>query len=243
MKERLDQVLPARGLARSRSQARQLIDAGAVQVNGLPAAKPSQLIAPDDRIEVLQRPRYVGRGGGKLEAALAHFRLPVIGGRFLDVGASTGGFTDCLLQHGAAFVVAVDVGHGQMDAALREDPRVSVFEGVNIRSVPDGLWAPEFDGAAIDVSFISLVLVLPHVVPWVRQGGWLVALVKPQFECGPESLDARGVVRDPMLQLQAVAKVTHILREQGCQLEEPLPSPVLGGEGTQEYLLAARRSG
>jgi len=243
MKERLDQALAVRGLARSRAQARQLIEQGAIHVNGCPAAKPSQPVSPDDRIEVLQRPRYVGRAGGKLEAALAHFHLPVRGGRFLDVGASTGGFTDCLLQHGAASVVAVDVGHGQMDASLREDPRVTVHEGVNIRSVPEGLWPPGFEGAVVDVSFISLTLVLPHVLPWVKTGGWLSALVKPQFECGPDALDARGVVRDPAQQQQAVSAAVRVLQTLGCKVEEPLPSPVLGGEGSQEYLLAAFRSG
>lgn len=240
MKQRLDAALAARGLARSRAQAADLIRRGVVRVNGATLTKPSHGVTEADLLEISAPPRFVSRAGEKLEAALAHFSLPVQGGRFLDVGASTGGFTDCLLQRGAAAVVGVDVGHGQMDPALRRDPRVTLHEGLNIRHVPPGLLDPSFDGAVVDVSFISLRLVLPSVMPYVKPGGWLVALVKPQFECGPDALDARGIVRDPALRQQALDRVLREIQAAGWQLLGSLPSPLPGGDGNQEHLAVAR---
>lgn len=241
MKQRLDAVLAARGLARSRAQAADLIRRGAVRVNGLPLTKPSHGVADADLLEVSTPPRFVSRAGEKLDAALAHFSLSVRGGRFLDVGASTGGFTDCLLQRGAGAVVAVDVGHGQLDPTLRADPRVTLHEGLNIRSVSPGQLGAPFDGAVVDVSFISLRLVLPHVLSCVKPGGWLVALVKPQFECGPAALDARGIVRDPALRQAALDRVLQEIEAAGWKPLGSLPSPLPGGDGNQEALVGGMK--
>lgn len=239
MKIRLDAALVGRGLVRSRAQAADLIRRGQVRVNGAAALKPAWMVAPCDEIELARVPRYVSRGGEKLEAALRHFQLPVAGGRFLDVGASTGGFTDCLLQHGARAVVAVDVGQGQLDAALRADRRVEAHEGLNIRDLPRKWQGERFDGVVMDVSFISLRLALPPVLPLIGAGGWLVALVKPQFECGPAALDKRGVVRKEQDRLAAAGAIRDLVEQSGCRVAEPLPSPITGGEGNQEFLLAA----
>jgi 23S rRNA (cytidine1920-2'-O)/16S rRNA (cytidine1409-2'-O)-methyltransferase len=240
MKSRLDAALVLRGLVRSRQVARELVEAGAVHVNGTVVHKPSHPVTPSDVLVTDQSPRYVGRGGLKLEAALTHFGLMVEGWRVLDVGASTGGFTDCLLQHGARNVVAVDVGRGQLAPSLKQDPRVTSYEGINMREAQTVPWTGTFDLCVVDVSFISLRLVLPQVLPWVKPGGCLLALIKPQFEAGPEALDKRGLVRDPADHERAVTGVKTLVADtRGWQVRGVIPCPVRGGDGNQEFLLLA----
>jgi 23S rRNA (cytidine1920-2'-O)/16S rRNA (cytidine1409-2'-O)-methyltransferase len=243
MAERLDKIMASRGLASSRERAQALIAAGLVQVNGAVAEKPSQPVAEDAEILVTgEAMPYVGRGGLKMEAALKHFRLNVSGAVCLDVGAATGGFTDCLLQRGAARVVAIDVGHDQMAPSLRADPRVELREGVNARYLSPEQFPDPFDLAAIDVSFISLTLILPAVMPLVRPGGHVVALVKPEFEMGPKAVGPRGVVRDPETRRQAVGKIKRFgVEELGLEWRGMTHSPLPGGSGNREYLVCFRR--
>jgi 23S rRNA (cytidine1920-2'-O)/16S rRNA (cytidine1409-2'-O)-methyltransferase len=206
-RHRADVVLVDRGLFPSREEARAAILAGDVRVNGEPVTKAGTSIDPDAEIEVAEGPAYVSRGGDKLAGALDDFGLDPEGVRALDVGASTGGFTDCLLSRGATAVTAVDVGYGQLAWSLRNDPRVDVHERTNIRGAdPDELGAP-FDLVVIDVSFIGLAKVLPRVMPMVTEGGEMLALVKPQFEAGPERVGRGGVVRDPDVHEDVVASV------------------------------------
>ena len=202
--ERLDVALVRRGLTSSRTQGRALIEAGQVQVNGATVRKPGARVREADAITLLSRPRYVSRGGQKLEAALRHFDLSVAGRTALDVGASTGGFTDCLLQHGAAKVYAVDVGRSQLAPALRADPRVQAMEQTDIRTLSA---LPErVDLIVVDVSFISLRLILPHLPRFLKPDApGVVALVKPQFEAGPGRTNRRGVLTDERLRRQVVA--------------------------------------
>ncbi len=180
---------------------------------------------------------YVSRGGLKLAAGLEHFQVDVTGLVALDVGVSTGGFTDCLLQHGAARVYGVDVGYGQLAWRLRQDPRVIVLERTNIRHLPREAIPEEIDLAVVDVSFISLKLVLPRVILFLRPGGAIVALVKPQFEVGKGQVGKGGVVRDQQLQLQTVAEIQAFAQTLGLEASRVLPSPILGPKGNQEYLL------
>lgn len=238
---RLDVEMVARGLAQSRHRAQQLIDAGAVTVDGRPAAKASQPVHPASTIAVADAIPYVGRGGLKLAAALAAFGIPVAGRVALDVGASTGGFTDVLLRQGAARVYAVDVGHDQLAPALREDARVTPMEGVDVRRL-EALPEP-VSLAVIDVSFISLRLVLPAVARLLAPGGDVVALVKPQFEAGPGAVDGRGVVRDAGRRQEVVQALLEWAVAEGWQPLATITSPVLGGEGNVEYLVHLVRSG
>lgn len=242
MPERLDRALLARGLAPSRERAQMLIHAGLVLVNGEAAAKPSLAVDDECRIEVTgEALAYVGRGGLKMEAALRHFRVNVNGARCLDVGASTGGFTDCLLQRGAAQVVAIDVGHGQLHPSLAEDPRVESHEGINARNLEPGQFGPPFDLVAIDVSFISLTLVLPAIAPMLRSGGYCIALVKPEFEAGREAVGERGVVREEADRRRARDRVTLCAtRDLGWEKVGLLPSPVVTG-GNREHLACFRK--
>src|SRR5579862_7887815 len=200
MSERLDKLIAARGLATSRERAQLLIAAGLVQVDGRTVEKAGVRVDADAAIEVTgEALPYVGRGGLKMEAALKHFRINARGIVCLDVGASTGGFTDCLLQRGARRVVAVDVGHGQMAPSLMSDARVELREGVNARYILPEQFDTLFDLAAVDVSFISLTLVLPAIAPLVRPGGHILAVIKPEFEVGRAGVGARGVVRGAAL--------------------------------------------
>src|SRR6185437_2838599 len=194
---RLDQAMVERGLCDSREKAKRAIMAGIVKINGQVARKPSDSVKPDDELALTEAEKFVSRGGHKLEHALAHFQLNVTGLTALDLGASTGGFTDCLLQHGAAKVFAVDVGQGQLAWKLRQDPRVVVMEKINARFLqPDRFPAPA-DLAVIDCSFISLKKILPPAVPLLKAGGKIVALIKPQFEAGKAEVDkGRGVITD-----------------------------------------------
>ncbi len=239
-KERLDVLLVARGLAATREKAQALILAGQVAVDGRPAGKAGHAVAIEARIEVAGGLPYVSRAGQKLEAALDRFAVAVDGRTCLDVGASTGGFTDCLLQRGAARVHAVDVGAGQLDWKLRNDARVVVHEGVNARYLRREEIGESVDLATCDVSFISLTLILPAVTPLVKPEGAMVLLVKPQFEAGRGQVGKGGIVRDPEVHEAAVAKVEEALGGLGFRADR-MESPILGAEGNKEFLLYARR--
>ncbi|HLG99352.1 MAG TPA: TlyA family RNA methyltransferase [Bryobacteraceae bacterium] len=236
---RLDQLLVERGLVPSREKARALILAGEVLVNGQRMDKAGRDVAADSRVDLLEKPRYVGRGGLKLEAALDHFHISVQNKICLDVGSSTGGFTDCLLQHGAARVYAVDVGTGQLDWKLRNDPRVIVREQVNARYLSRREVPEPIDLAVADVSFISITMILPAVADLLVSNAEMVILVKPQFELERHQVGKGGIVRDPALQRQACERVEDAVCRLGFQTGV-IPSPVLGAEGNQEFLLYAR---
>ena len=245
MKVRIDKLLVERGLAPSRERAQALILAGKVLVNEQKAAKPGATVAIDAAIRLLGEDLpYVSRGGLKLEKALQHWRIDVRGRVCLDVGASTGGFTDCLLQHGAARVIAIDTGYGQIDLRLRNHPRVRLLERTNARYLrPEDIGEP-VDFVAMDVSFISATLVLPAVLKAVAGGQRpvleLVVLVKPQFEVGRELVGKGGIVRDPEAQQAAVEKVCRALEDLGWENAGVIESPILGAEGNREFLLYAR---
>ena len=240
MKLRLDQLLVARGLCESREKAQRAIMAGEVTVGEQVVDKAGTKIADDAVVVVKAADRYVGRGGHKLEAALREFAIDPAGAVCLDIGASTGGFTDCLLQHGAAKVWAIDVGHDQLAWRIRSDPRVVVREGLNARyleaeQVPDPL-----DLIVIDVAFISLTLILPPAAALAKPAAVIVPLIKPQFELRKDQV-GRGVVRDPALHAAAVAKIRAFVENEtalawtGC-----IESPIRGGEGNIEYLACLR---
>ncbi len=234
---RLDQLLVQRGLAESSDKALRMILAGSVVVAGQPAAKPGHTYPDDAVIEVLQPPRFVSRGGEKLEGALQHFGLTVRGETCLDAGASTGGFTDCLLQHGAAHVYAVDVGHHQLHPRLLADARVTAMDGVNARHLESTLFpvAPTF--ATVDASFISLKLLLPALRRVLAAGGRLVTLIKPQFEAAPEHVGTGGVVRDLAIHARVVEEVRRFGVEQaGLAWHGVCTSPLKGPAGNVEFL-------
>jgi 23S rRNA (cytidine1920-2'-O)/16S rRNA (cytidine1409-2'-O)-methyltransferase len=234
-RQRLDHVLVARGLASSREQAQRAVLAGAVLVEGRTAVKPAALVAPDARIELRATPRFVSRGGEKLDHALAVFGLDVRGAVAADIGASTGGFTDCLLQRGAARVYAVDVGYGQLAYALRTDPRVVVMERVNARALPP---LPEpVDIIVIDVSFISLRLVLPAVTRSLKREGRIVVLVKPQFEAERGWVGKGGVVRKPLLHAAVLGRLALWFTTHGYRILGLTRSPLLGPAGNREFLM------
>ena len=237
---RLDEAVAARAGV-TRSQARSLIMEGRVRVGGEPASKAGQRVRDDAEITVEAPRRFVSRGGEKLEAALDAFGVEVIGLGALDVGASTGGFTDCLLQRGAAHVTAVDVGYGQLDWRLRNDPRVTVMERTNFRLLPDDTFAEPFDLIVIDTSFISLRTILARAVGYLAPDGQIVALVKPQFEAGREHVGKGGIVRDPVAHQLAIDRVADCVRLLGWQVVETIPSPITGMEGNKEFLLYGRR--
>ena len=238
-RQRLDQLLVERGLAESRAKAQALILAGQVLLEGRRADKPGHTAPVEARLEVLAPPKYVGRGGLKLEAALDHFHIDVHGRVCLDVGASTGGFTDCLLQHGARRVYAVDVGAGQLDWKLRGDERVVLREGLNARHLRFEDIGERADLATIDVSFISVTLILPAVVPILKETGEMVILVKPQFEVGRGQVGKGGIVRDAALHEQTCARVAEAAGGFGF-LTGLIESPIRGAEGNREFLLYAR---
>lgn len=242
-RERLDVLVFERGYATSRTQAQALIRAGRVRVAGALLDKPGAQVPTDAALEVSSPPRYVSRGGDKLEAALTAFRVDPRDKVCLDVGSSTGGFTDCLLQHGARRVYAVDVGRGQLDWKLRNDPRVVVKEGLNARYLQPEDVGERVDLAAVDVSFISLRLVLPPLAAIVRPGADVVALVKPQFEAGRDAV-RRGVVRDPIVHQEVVDEIAAFARgELGWTVRGTVPSPLLGPAGNREFFLHLRVGG
>jgi 23S rRNA (cytidine1920-2'-O)/16S rRNA (cytidine1409-2'-O)-methyltransferase len=235
-KQRIDQLLVDRGLADSRQKAQALILAGSVLVNGQKAQKAGQTVVADARIEVLQGLKYVSRGGFKLEAALDEFGIAVEGKTCIDVGSSTGGFTDCLLQRGARRVFAFDSGTNQLDWRLRNDPRVVVRENVNARYLQPSDVEEPCDLAVCDVSFISVTMILPALPPLLRPDGELVILVKPQFEVGREDVGKGGIVRDPALHAAACRKVGVAVEQLGFTTRL-MESPILGAEGNREFLL------
>jgi 23S rRNA (cytidine1920-2'-O)/16S rRNA (cytidine1409-2'-O)-methyltransferase len=240
-RRRLDQELVERGLVASRERAQAVVRAGLVRVGGVPTERPDLLVTPLQAIEVTGTTRYVSRGGEKLAAALDAFAIDPRGRSCLDVGASTGGFTDVLLRRGAARVIAVDVGYGQLAWSLRQDPRVTVLERVNIRQL-DKLPAPA-DLAVIDVSFISLRLVLPRVQELLSPPGDVIALVKPQFEVGKGAVGKGGVVRDPDQHQQVLGELSRFATGIGYQVAGGVPSPILGAKGNREFLLWLTRNG
>ena len=237
-KERLDKLLVERGLAESREKAQALIMAGQVLVNGQRAEKAGVKVPLAAEIKVLGPAcPFVSRGGLKLAHALEKFGLRPEGWVCMDVGASTGGFTDCLLQAGAQKVYAIDVGKGQLHFRLRQDPRVVVMEGVNARYLKAGALPEEVDLATIDVSFISLTKILPAVKELVRPGGMILALIKPQFEVGKGKVGRGGVVRDPALHEEVVAKIRRFGEELGLIFQGLTESPILGPAGNKEFLI------
>ncbi|WP_040492968.1 TlyA family RNA methyltransferase [Ilumatobacter nonamiensis] len=238
-RRRLDAELLRRELAPSRTAAQALIDADRVFVNGAVAAKASRQVAPADAIIVDGPPaRFVGRGAEKLEHALGEFGIDVSGLRLLDAGASTGGFTDCLLQRGAAEVVAVDVGHGQLHERLRADRRVRNLERQNIRSITPDLISGHVDGAVGDLSFISLRLVIAPIVSVCKPGAFMVLLVKPQFEAGRAEVSrGRGVVTDPEVHDRVRGEVTEAIADAGCHVKGWTTSPITGADGNVEFLV------
>ena len=244
-KERLDVLLYGRGLARSREEAKRLIMAGLVYVDGQKEDKAGMKYAEDASIEVRGRLiPYVSRGGLKLEKAIRAFSLDLSGKTCIDVGASTGGFTDCMLQNGAAKVYAVDVGYGQFDWKLRNDTRVDLREKTNIRYALPSDYPEQMDFAGIDVSFISLTKVLPAVAGLLKDGAQIAALIKPQFEAGREKVGKKGVVRDPAVHREVIGKVLSFASELPLAVRGLAFSPIRGPEGNIEYLaLFAKENG
>lgn len=235
---RLDQLLCERGLADTREKAKALILAGQVTVNGQRSDKAGKEIALDAAVEVAAPPPYVSRGGYKIAKALDHWAIDPAGWICLDIGSSTGGFTDCLLQRGALRVYAFDVGTGQMDWKLRTDPRVVLREGVNARNLQPSDVAEQSRLAVCDVSFISVTIILPVLPPLLCEDGELVILVKPQFEVGREQVGKGGIVRDAALHQQAIDRVAGAAAALGYRTDV-IESPILGAEGNKEFLLHA----
>lgn len=241
MKERLDKIIVDRGIVSSRERARALIMEGKVLVKGAPVTKAGSLVAPDEPVEVKggEIP-YVSRGGLKLEAVLRQFDISAGGKIAMDVGASTGGFTDCLLQYGAAKVYCIDVGYGQLAWKLRQDPRIVLIERTNVRYLEREKIPDPIDLVTIDVSFISLVKVVPRVLEFLKCGGEMIALIKPQFEVGKGEVDKGGVIRDAAKRQRAVAQVKEALEAMELKTVGMMESPVPGQKGNIEYLIYMR---
>jgi len=241
-KIRLDQLLVQKGLVPSREKARALIMAGVTEVDGVRIDKPGRLVSLSAHVSLKEPPHpYVSRGGLKLEAALRHFSVDVKDRVMLDVGASTGGFTDCLLQHGARRVIAIDVGYGQLAWKLRQDPRVGILEKTNVRHMKPGDMEEPARGAVIDVAFISLKLVVPPVSNLLLPDASIIALIKPQFEVGREKVGKGGVVRDPDLHQEVIDGMASFFRDSGWIVEGHIPSPILGPKGNREFLMYVTR--
>ncbi|MBI4285738.1 MAG: TlyA family RNA methyltransferase [Chloroflexi bacterium] len=237
---RIDNLLVQKGLVESRAKAQALIMAGEVTVDGKTVVKPGTLIAGEAEIAILQPPPFVSRGGLKLCAALNEFRLDVSGKVAADIGASTGGFTDCLLQRGASRVYAVDVGYGQLDYRLRRDPRVVVMEGVNARypfALPD-----KVDLATLDLSFISVTKVIPTVAALLKDEGYLIVLVKPQFEARRDEVGKGGIIKDPLVHARVLGRFIAWLIADKFRLRGLTTSPILGTSGNREFFVLLKRS-
>jgi len=238
--ERVDKLLVERGLAESRTRAQAMVMAGVVLVNEQRINKPSDLVAPDAEIRVKggddPASRYVGRGGLKLEAALREFHIRVEGLTCLDIGASTGGFTDCLLQHGASKVISIDVGHNQIDWRLRTDARVEVREGVNARYLTPADFSSTFELVVMDVSFISATKIMHAIVPLLTDTGRLVTLIKPQFEVGRGEVGKGGIVRDLEKRARVIDEVNRSAKELGLEVQGVIESPIHGADGNVEFL-------
>lgn len=244
-RDRIDKLLVERGLAASRTKAQALVMAGVVLVNEQRVGKPSEMVSLDAMIRLKgandPAARYVGRGGLKLEAALKEFNLDVRDSLCLDVGASTGGFTDCLLQHGARRVVAIDVGHNQLDWRLRNDQRVEVREGVNARYLKPEDFAEKFELAVMDVSFISATKVMPAIIGLLTTDARLVTLIKPQFEVGRGEVERGGIVRDPAKHARVIEEVNRVAEEFGLRVRGVIESPIHGADGNVEFLALYER--
>ena len=239
-RERIDKLLLERGLAESRTRAKAMVMAGVVLVDEQLVNKASETFPLDSKIRIKgagdPAARYVGRGGPKLEAALREFQIDVSGWLCLDVGASTGGFTDCLLQHGVRRVVAVDVGHNQLAWGLRNDPRVELREGVNARYLQPDDFDQKFDLATIDVSFISATKILPAIVTLLTNQGRIITLIKPQFEVGKGEVGKGGIVSDPVQHQRVVDEVNRAAEELRLRVCSVIRSPIRGAEGNVEFL-------
>lgn len=244
-RERIDKLLVARGLAQSRTKAQALVMAGVVLVDEQLVYKPSEsfLSGANIRIKGAGDPasRYVGRGGLKLEGALREFEIDVTGLTCVDVGASTGGFTDCLIQHGAAKVIAIDVGHNQLDWKLRSDPRVELREGRNARYLKPEEFDRKFDLATIDVAFISATMILPAVVPLLTSQGRIITLIKPQFEVGKGEVGKGGIVIDPSQHQRVIDEVNRAAQSLGLSIVGVIESPIHGADGNIEFLALYER--
>jgi 23S rRNA (cytidine1920-2'-O)/16S rRNA (cytidine1409-2'-O)-methyltransferase len=240
-KLRLDQLLVGRGFFPSREQARRAILAGEISIATRVADKPSELLDEQTAIAVKPTRKYVGRGALKLEAALDHFNIDVRRKTALDIGASTGGFTDCMLQRGAEKVYAVDVGHGQLDWKLRNDPRVIVLEKVNARSLSREHIPEVVDLCVIDVSFISLTLILPNAFDLIAPAGMILALIKPQFELQRSEVGRGGIIRDPGLHRNAQDKIVAFVTHLGHVVTGIVPSAITGADGNQEFFACMRK--
>lgn len=240
-KTRLDLFIVKKGLAPSRQRARALIMAGKVLVNQQPADKPGTLILEQDDVTLKgDDTGYVSRGGLKLEKAIQALETDIVGYTCLDVGASTGGFTDCLLQHGVSRVFAVDVGYGQLAWKLRQDPRVVVIERTNIRHMPAASLPQRVDLVTIDVSFISLKIVVPAVLKFMKKNARIVALIKPQFEVGKGLVGKGGVVRNPKLHTKVIEDLKAFFSQTGLSIEFIIPSPILGPKGNKEFVISLK---
>jgi len=236
-KIRIDELLVKKGLAESRTKAQSLIMMRRVFCDGKLIEKPGTKVNENSNVEIKEELPYVSRGGLKLESAIKYFDIELNGLIAMDVGASTGGFTDCLLKHGVKRVYAIDVGYGILDAKLRNDGRVINIEKTNIRYIDKSLIKDPIDIAVIDVSFISLTKVIPRVLEFLNEKGKIVALIKPQFELSPKEVGKGGVVKDIKLQNKAVEKVSQFLLELGLIIEGVIPSSITGKKGNQEYLI------
>jgi 23S rRNA (cytidine1920-2'-O)/16S rRNA (cytidine1409-2'-O)-methyltransferase len=241
LRKRLDQLLVERNVANTRQKAKSLIMAGLVRVDGAVADKPGHMVHPTASVDLLGPDHpYVSRGGLKLEAALQAFSINAQGLTILDVGASTGGFTDCLLQHGAKRVIALDVGYGQLAWPLRNDPRVVVLERTNIRRLSSLTIEEDIHGAVIDTSFISLRIVVPATLRHLKKKGFLLALIKPQFEAGKGMVGKGGVVRNVELQKKVVAELVEFFAGLGLEVRGTMESPITGAKGNREYFVYLR---
>jgi 23S rRNA (cytidine1920-2'-O)/16S rRNA (cytidine1409-2'-O)-methyltransferase len=239
-RERLDRWMVEHALVETREKAQALIMAGSVLVNGQKAQKPGQLLPENPRVELMERLRFVSRGGLKLEGALRHWNIAVEGLTCGDFGSSTGGFTDCLLQQGAVKVFAIDTGTNQLDWRLRNDPRVVVREGVNARHLDPAELGEALDLAVCDVSFISATMIVPVMSECLKPAGQLIVLVKPQFEVGRGKVGKGGIVRDPVLHAESCDKVRACVDALGF-ITDIIESPITGAEGNKEFLLYGRR--
>ena len=236
-KKRLDQLMVVRNIAASRERARALIAAGSVLVNGLPAAKPGTVVTTQSTITLKEKDfPYVSRGGLKMEKALQTFPLNLEDAVCLDIGASTGGFTDCLLQHGARKVYAIDVGYGQLAWKLRQDARVIAIERTNARNISPDAIPEKVNYVTIDVSFISLRLIVPAVLPLMQPAAGIIALIKPQFEVGKGQVGKGGVVKDSRLHREVISSLRIFFESLSLQYQGDVPSPILGPKGNKEFL-------
>ena len=240
-KLRLDQLLVGKGLFPCREQARRAVMAGDVKVGTRIAVKPSELLEEQAVISIKPAPKYVGRGALKLEGALDYFKIDVLGKKALDIGASTGGFTDCLLQRGGAKVYAIDVGHGQLNWKLRNDPRVIVLEKINARFLSRRQVPEPVDLCVIDVSFISLTLILPNAFDLITPDAVILALIKPQFELQRADVGRGGIVRESELHRKAQEKIVAFVAASGHVVTEIVPSAIKGADGNQEFFACIRK--